>query len=87
MAVAFGRARGVIKGCAGVLGLPVVFLTPPTRKRVADIPPGVENKDLARTRAIARWPTMAHLFQRKLDVDRAQAALIALVGIRRETAQ
>jgi hypothetical protein len=50
-AFAFGRAHAVIEGCAGVLGVPIVFLTPPTWKRVADIPPGAENKDLARTRA------------------------------------
>src|ERR1700733_14217253 len=36
---AIGRARGVIEGCAGALGLPIVFLTPPTWKRLADIPP------------------------------------------------
>jgi hypothetical protein len=48
-AFAFGLARGVIEGCAGALGLPIVFLTPPTWKRLADIPPGAENKDLART--------------------------------------
>jgi crossover junction endodeoxyribonuclease RuvC len=83
-AFAFGRARGVIEGCAGALGLPVVFLTPPTWKRVADIPPGAENKDLARTRAIARWPAQAELFRRKCDVDRAEAALIAVAGLRRE---
>jgi hypothetical protein len=28
-AFAFGRARGVIEGCAGALGLPIVFLTGP----------------------------------------------------------
>ena len=71
-AFAFGRARGVIEGCAGALGLPIVFLTPPTWKRLADIPPGAENKDLARTRAIARWPARADLFARKCDVDRAE---------------
>jgi hypothetical protein len=81
---AFGRARGVIEGCAGALGLPIVFLTPPTWKRVADIPPGAENKDLARTRAIARWPVRADLFARKRDVDRAEACLIALAGLRGE---
>jgi len=86
-AFAFGRARGVIEGCAGALGLPIVFLTPPTWKRIADIPPGVENKDLARTRAIARWPTHADLFARKMDVDRAEAALIALAGMKREAAR
>jgi crossover junction endodeoxyribonuclease RuvC len=82
-AFAFGRA-GVIEGCAGALGLPIVFLTPPTWKRLAEIPPGAENKDLARTRAIARWPAHADLFARKRDVDRAEACLIALAGLRRE---
>jgi crossover junction endodeoxyribonuclease RuvC len=83
-AFAFGRARGVIEGCAGALGLPIVFLTPPAWKRLAEIPPGTENKDLARTRAIARWPARADLFARKRDVDRAEACLIALAGLRRE---
>ena len=81
---AFGRARGCIEGCAGALGLPIVFLTPPTWKRLADIPPGAENKDLARTRAIARWPAHADLFRRKCDVDRAEACLIGLAGLTRE---
>jgi crossover junction endodeoxyribonuclease RuvC len=62
----------------------LVFLTPPTWKRIADIPAGVENKDLARTRAIARWPGHAELFKRKMDVDRAEAALIGIAGMRRE---
>jgi crossover junction endodeoxyribonuclease RuvC len=84
-AFSFGRARGVIEGCAGALGLPIVFLTPPTWKRLADIPSGAENKDLARTRAIARWPAHADLFARKRDVDRAEACLIALAGLKRET--
>jgi crossover junction endodeoxyribonuclease RuvC len=83
-AFSFGRARGVIEGCAGALGLPIVFLTPPTWKRLADIPPGAENKDLARTRAIARWPAHADLFARKCDVDRAEACLIGLAGLLRE---
>ena len=83
-AFAFGRARGVVEGVAGALGLPIVFLTPPTWKRMADIPPGAENKDIARARAIAKWPAMADRFARKLDVDRAEAALIGWAGLRRE---
>jgi crossover junction endodeoxyribonuclease RuvC len=83
-AFAFGRARGCIEGCAGALSLPIIFITPPTWKRLADIPPGVENKDLARTRAVARWPAKAELFARKSDVDRADAALIAIAGLKRE---
>jgi crossover junction endodeoxyribonuclease RuvC len=86
-AFSFGRARGVIEGVVGALDLPIVFLTPPTWKRIAEIPPGVEHKDLARTRAIARWPTRADLFARKMDVDRAEACLIAIAGLRRECAR
>jgi crossover junction endodeoxyribonuclease RuvC len=86
-AFAFGRARGVIEGCAGALGPPIVFLTPPTWKRIADIPAGAENKDLARTRAIARWPARADLFARKYDVDRAEACLIAVAGMKRQGRQ
>src|ERR1700734_1766224 len=44
-AFSFGRARGVIEGCAGAIGLPIVFLTAPSWKRLADIPPGAESKD------------------------------------------
>jgi hypothetical protein len=33
-AFAFGRARGVIEGCAGALGLPIAFLTPQVWKRL-----------------------------------------------------
>jgi len=83
-AFSFGRARGVIEGVCGALDLRLVFLTPPTWKRLANIPPGAENKDLARTRAIARWPAHAEFFRRKADVDRAEACLIASAGILRE---
>jgi crossover junction endodeoxyribonuclease RuvC len=83
-AFSFGRARGVIEGVCGALSLPVVFIAPPVWKRLADIPPGPENKDLARTRAIARWPVHADLFARKMDVDRAEACLIGWAGLQRE---
>jgi crossover junction endodeoxyribonuclease RuvC len=82
-AFSFGRARGVIEGVCGALSLPVVFIAPPVWKRLAAIPPGAENKDLARTRAIARWPAHAVLFRRKCDVDRAESCLIALAGLQR----
>jgi hypothetical protein len=50
-AFAFGRARGVIEGCAGALGLPIVFLTSPTWKRLADRP----------ARKTKTWPEPARL--------------------------
>jgi crossover junction endodeoxyribonuclease RuvC len=83
-AFSFGRARGVIEGCAGALSIPIVFLTPPTWKRLADIPPGPENKDVARTRAIAKWPAHAEMFKRKCDIDRAEACLIGWAGLQQE---
>jgi crossover junction endodeoxyribonuclease RuvC len=84
-AFAFGRARGVIEGVCGALSLPIAFIAPAVWKRHADIPPGAEHKDLARTRAIARWPAHAERFARKADVDRAEAALIGFAGLTRET--
>jgi crossover junction endodeoxyribonuclease RuvC len=83
-AFAFGRARGVIEGVCGALSIPIVFIAPPVWKRMADIPPGADNKDLARSRAIAKWPGHAELFRRKCDVDRAEAALIGWAGLQRE---
>ena len=83
-AFSFGRCRGVIEGVCGALDVRVVFVTPPVWKRIANIPPGKENKDLARTRAIARWPASADLFARKKDQGRAEAALIAVAGLHRE---
>lgn len=84
-AFAFGRARGVIEGVCGALGLPVAFLTPPSWKRLVGIPPGREGaKDAARSEAIRRWPDKAALFARVKDDGRAEAALIALAGLMRE---
>jgi crossover junction endodeoxyribonuclease RuvC len=85
-AFSFGRAKGIIEGAAGALNLRVVFIAPATWKRTSDVPPGVENKDIARTRAIARWPAFADCFARKCDIDRAEACLIAWAGILRERA-
>jgi crossover junction endodeoxyribonuclease RuvC len=82
-AFAFGRARGVIEGIAGAYDLRIDWVTPPTWKRFAGVPPGRENKDVARTKAIARWPTHAQLFARKCDVDRADAAFIGECGLHR----
>jgi crossover junction endodeoxyribonuclease RuvC len=82
-AFAFGRARGVIEGIAGAFDLPIVWITPPVWKRFAGVPPGKENKDVARSRAIARWPKHAQRFARKTDIDRAEACLIGAAGLAR----
>ena len=81
-AFAFGRARGVCEGVCAALGLPVQFITSPQWKRLSNIPPGKEGaKNLARSRAIARWPDRADLFKRVKDDGRAEAALIAFSGL------
>jgi crossover junction endodeoxyribonuclease RuvC len=79
----FGRTRGIIEGVLAAAGVPVEMVAPPVWKRAAGIAPGKENKDSARSVAIARWPAQANLFSRKTDCDRAEAALIAAAGLAR----
>ena len=87
-AFAFGRVRGVIEGACGALGVSVAFITPPCWKRAVGIPPGREGaKDAARGKAIRRWPDQAALFARVKDDGRAEAALIAIAGLKREGAR
>ena len=84
-AFAFGRSRGVIEGVLGALAIPVTFIAPAAWKRTIGIPPGKEGaKDAARAEAIRRWPEHAALFARKKDDGRAEAALIAVAGLKRE---
>jgi len=85
-AFGFGRSRGIIEGVLAAAGVPVVMVPPPIWKRAHAIPPGKEHKDMARARAIARWPVHAALFARKSDCDRAEAALIGVAGLQRDSA-
>ena len=80
-AFAFGGSKATVEAVLATLGVPFRTITPATWKRGASIPPGREMKDLARSRAIERWPQHADLFARKLDHDRAEAALIGWVGL------
>ncbi|MCW2286221.1 hypothetical protein M2323_004040 [Rhodoblastus acidophilus] len=83
-AFGFGRSRGAIEGVLAACGVSVVMIAPPVWKRHAGVPAGKEHKDVARARAIARWPAQAELFARKSDIDRAEACLIALAGMAKE---
>lgn len=85
-AFSFGRCRGVIEGTLGASGIPVQMLAPAWWKRRAGIAPGTDRKDEARSKAIARWPSMADRFARKRDDGRAEACLIAAAGLTREEA-
>jgi crossover junction endodeoxyribonuclease RuvC len=84
-AFSFGRCRGVIEGACAVLGVPIRFVTPPSWKRSVGIPPGkARAKDAARSEAIRRGPDKAALFARAKDDGRAEAALIAVAGMKHE---
>lgn len=80
----FGRNRGIIEGVLAAAGVPLLMIAPPVWKRASGIAPGRENKDSARSIAIAQWPAHAAFFARKKDCDRAEAALIGLSGLKRE---
>jgi crossover junction endodeoxyribonuclease RuvC len=50
-AFAFGRAKGLAEGVLAAAGVPVVWITPQTWKRIVGIPPGRDGaKDAARLR-------------------------------------
>jgi hypothetical protein len=79
-AFSFGRARGCIEGTLAACGVPIMWLTVPTWRRLVGLPPGA-SKDAARGAAIARWPAFAESFARVRDTDRAEAALIGAAGL------
>jgi crossover junction endodeoxyribonuclease RuvC len=83
-AFSFGRSRGIIEGVLAAAGVPVEMIAPPAWKRAVGIGPGRAGaKDMARSEAIRRWPGKAGLFARVKDDGRAEAALIAIAGLKR----
>jgi crossover junction endodeoxyribonuclease RuvC len=84
-AFAFGRSRGICEGVLAALGVPATHIAPAAWKRTIGIAAGKDGaKDAARSEAIRRWPAKAALFARVKDDGRAEAALIAIAGLRRE---
>lgn len=75
----FGVSWGIVRGICAGLGLRTDLVTPPKWKALYAL--NGKPKDQARTIALARWPSKTDQFTRKKDVDRAEAALIALVPI------
>src|SRR5271154_446152 len=60
------------------------MITVPTWRREIGLPPGA-SKEMARGAAIRRWPSQADKFARVKDDGRAEAALIAIAGLLRES--
>jgi crossover junction endodeoxyribonuclease RuvC len=86
-AFAFGRSRGVVEGVLGACGVSAAHIAPASWKRAVVLPAGRQGaKDAARSEAIRRWPDKAALFARVRDDGRADAALVAIAGLKREGA-
>jgi crossover junction endodeoxyribonuclease RuvC len=84
----FGRAAGAFEGALSALKIPTTFIRPAIWKR--DIGAKAKRDEDIRAFAVQTWPDMAHRFARKLDHNRAEAALIGLwflqhSGIRTDT--
>lgn len=73
----FGYAAGAIEGVCSALGLVVHKLPPRQWQAIARTR---KDPDAGRLRAGQLFPNQAKLFARKMDHNRADAALIAYVG-------
>ena len=80
---AFGKACGIVEGILAAMDVPIEYLTPGVWRKVVGLT-GTRDviKDRARHLAAEKWPPSAHHFTRKKDADRAEAALLALAGMR-----
>lgn len=76
----FGVSYGVAKGVVLALGIPLHPVTPKVWKGGFRL---TSDKEKSRALALHTWPSRAELFKRKKDENRAEAALIALHGLRR----
>jgi len=75
----FGRSLGVVEGVLAALNIPVTYVAPATWTKQMGKPAG---KDASRHRAIELFPDHQQRFKRVMDDGRAEAALIAVWGIK-----
>jgi crossover junction endodeoxyribonuclease RuvC len=73
----FGKSYGTILGIVAALEYPLNYVTPQQWQKTLKVQGG---KDAGRARAAELMPAYAHLFSRKKDDGRADAALIAFYG-------
>lgn len=74
----FGQSFGTLLGVLAALGVRHRLVTPAAWKRQAKLTG--QDKDAARQLALRLWPERSGDFQRKGDVGRADASLIAFFG-------
>lgn len=76
----FGRGVGMLEGCLAALEIPVTYISPQGWQKAVNARSG---KDGNRQRAAEIFPAYAHMFARKKDDGRADAALMAWWGATR----
>jgi crossover junction endodeoxyribonuclease RuvC len=76
---AFGKCLGMVIGILAALNVPMTLAVPRRWKAAMRVPAA---KDGARARACQLLPKAAHFWLRKKDDGRAEAALLALYGLR-----
>lgn len=81
-AFSFGRSVGFLEGALGALGLRPTEVPPQAWKRLIGVRKGPDGdtKTPARIKAAILYPAHEHLFRRKMDDGRADAALLASYG-------
>jgi len=60
-----------------LMHIPLTIVTPASWKKAMKLPGGKDGKEPARTLAIDLFPLCAQHFSRKMDHNRAEAALLA----------
>jgi crossover junction endodeoxyribonuclease RuvC len=76
----YGRAVGTLEAVITCARVPLTIVEPSKWKKHFGLPGGAKNKENSRQRAIQLFPDRSHFFVRKMDHQRAEAALIALYG-------
>lgn len=78
----FGRGAGIVEGVLAGLHIPYTLVQPQQWQKALGVVKGEgkARKDPARAKAMKLYPREAHLFSRKKDDGRADAALIARYG-------
>lgn len=71
----FGKSYGIVLGVLEGARIRTEHVPPTRWKKAMRL---TADKDMARRKAIERWPKHAELFKRKKDDGRAEAALLAL---------
>ena len=76
----YGRAVGAIEAAIALCGVPLEIVEPMAWKKFHGLRGG--EKELSRLRALMLFPTAHTLLARKKDHGKAEAALIALAGVK-----